>query len=286
MLNPSKQDTLQQVSCFFIPKKQLLNLAHKSLSMLIIISPAKTQDFSIPKEEILHTYPLFVKESTLLIEELKRLNQEQISQLMEVSGNIAELNFQRFKSFHTPFTKKNAKQALLAFKGDVYTDIDTDSYSNKDFDFAQQHLRILSGLYGLLQPLDLIQPYRLEMKTKLKNPKGKDLYEFWGNKISIQLNKSLSKHKENILVNLASNEYFKAINLQSLNAKVITPTFKEYKNGVYKIVAIHAKRARGMMTNFIIKNKITHAETLKTFREANYEFAANLSNEQEWVFIR
>ncbi len=253
--------------------------------MTIIISPAKTQDFSAHNTTNISSEPAFLKESLKLVRELKKHSPKQIASLMSVSDNIAELNYHRFKTFKAPFTPDNAKQSLLAFKGDVYTDIDVDHYTKEDFEFAQQHLRILSGLYGLLKPLDLIQPYRLEMKIKLANPRGKDLYEFWGDRITKALNTLMDKPNPT-LINLASAEYFKAVNTKLLKGKVITPVFKDHKDGAYKIIAFYAKRARGLMTDFIIKNKIEVPETLKTFQEGGYEYSEPLSSDQEWVFIR
>src|SRR5690606_26757626 len=211
---------------------------------------------------------------------------KKLTELMTVSENIAALNHERFRNFTTPFTPENAKQALLAFKGDVYTDIEVENYSTKEFDFAQDHLRILSGLYGLLKPLDLIQPYRLEMKIKLKNSRGKDLYEFWGERITKAINADLEKNKESVLINLASNEYYKVINPKKIKGEIITPVFKDHKDGQYKIIAFYAKRARGMMANFIIKKGLRNPEELKTFEEGGYEYSEPLSNEKEWVFIR
>ena len=205
---------------------------------------------------------------------------------MDVSDKIAELNYERFQQFSTPFSTENARQALFAFKGDVYTGIDIENYNCKELDFAQDHLRILSGLYGLLRPLDLIQPYRLEMKTKLKNPRGKDLYTFWGDRLAKELTKELESQKQAVLVNLASNEYFKAINKKELKADIITPVFKEHKNGKYSVIAIFAKKARGMMSDFIIKNKIEDPERLKTFKQEGYEFSEPQSKGNELVFIR
>lgn len=253
--------------------------------MTIIISPAKTQDFSAHNTTHIFSEPVFLNESLKLVKALKKQSPKEIASLMSVSDKIAELNYDRFKNFKTPFTPDNAKQALLAFKGDVYTDIDIDNYSQEDFEFAQQHLRIISGLYGLLKPLDLIQPYRLEMKIKLGNPRGKDLYEFWGDRITKELNKLMDKPNPT-LVNLASTEYFKAVNPKLLKGKIITPVFKDHKDGAYKIIAFYAKRARGMMTDFIIKNRIDNVEKIKTFQEAGYEYSEPLSTAQEWVFIR
>lgn len=253
--------------------------------MLVIISPAKTQDFSTQERTKEYSEPSFLKESTQLVKALRKHSPEQIAALMSVSDQIAALNYNRFKSFKTPFTPENAKQALLAFKGDVYTDIDVAHYTAVDFKFAQQHLRILSGLYGLLRPLDLIQPYRLEMKIKLSNSRGKNLYEFWGDRITKELNAGLDA-TNSTLINLASAEYFKAVNTRLFKGKIITPIFKDHKNGDYKIIAFYAKRARGMMTDFIIKNKIQEPEQLKIFQEGGYTYNDPLSNDHEWVFTR
>jgi len=257
--------------------------------MLSILSPSKSQDFaddSLNVQEISHSEPVLLPESDMLVEELRQKSVEDIQQLMSVSEKIASLNYERFQNFSTPFSPDNARQALLAFKGDVYTDIAIHDYSEQDFAFAQQHLRILSGLYGLLKPMDLIQPYRLEMKTKLSNERGKDLYQFWGDRITQQLNAALKKQTTHVLVNLASNEYYKAIQPAALQGEVITPVFKEHKDGKYKVVAIHAKRARGKMANFIIRERIDQPEKLKTFNEGGYEYSDNLSSDKEWVFVR
>lgn len=257
--------------------------------MISILSPSKTQDFADDRlnlTKINYTEPVLLKEADLLVRELRKKSVKAIEKLMSVSENIAMLNHERFQHFSTPFSPDNARQALLAFKGDVYTDIAIHEYKKADFDFAQQHICILSGLYGLLKPLDLIQPYRLEMKTKLKNPKGKDLYQFWGSKLTEQLNELLRGQKNNVLINLASNEYFKAIQPGKLEAEIITPVFKEYKDGQYKTIALYAKRARGMMANFIIRQRIDAPEKLKTFAEANYEYSEKLSSDKEWAFVR
>lgn len=254
--------------------------------MLTIISPSKTQDFSSNGLPDLHSQPALLEESEVLMKELQKKSATDIASLMDVSDKIADLNFERFQSFSSPFSLENAKQALFAFKGDVYTGIDTENYRQEDLVFAQNHLRILSGLYGLLRPLDLIQPYRLEMKIKLQNPRGKDLYTFWGNRLTDALNASLEEQKNPVLVNLASNEYFRAINKKELKAAIVTPVFKEFKNGKYSIIAIFAKKARGLMTDFIIKNKIKQPEKLKTFTLEGYEYSETQSKPGEWVFIR
>jgi len=250
--------------------------------MLIVISPSKTQDFTNQVRHAEYTIPVLLDESAQLIEALRKLTTIELSKLMDISPKLAEVNFYRYQQFSTGFNLNNARQAIFAFKGDVYTDIDITHYNKTDFDFADKHLRILSGLYGLVRPLDLIQPYRLEMKTKLKNQHGDNLYKFWGNKITDLLNNASSE----ILINLASQEYFAAINPVKLKAKIVTISFKEQKGNNYQIVAIHAKRARGMMTNFIIKNKIHNVKELAQFNEKKYSFNKELSTESELVFTR
>lgn len=250
--------------------------------MLIVISPAKTLDYSTPSISD-YTLPDFPSDVKSLVNVMKKKSASEISQLMHISDNLASLNEERYKTFKQTFSPENSKQALLAFKGDVYTKIDVDSYSKEDFDFAQDHLRILSGLYGLLKPLDLIQPYRLEMGTKLETKKGSNLYDYWGSKIAKALNE-VAQGKT--LINLASQEYFKAVDTKVLKSEVITIHFKEYKNGTYQIIGLFAKQARGMMTNFAIKEKITNPEQLKTFHEGGYEYAEGLSSSKEWVFVR
>jgi len=253
--------------------------------MILIISPSKTQDFS-PSVLTQHTQARQLQQSQNLINTLVTLTPEELSSLMKISDKLSQLNWQRYQDFELPFNLSNAKQALLAFKGDVYSGIETENYTDEDFAFAQQHLRLLSGLYGVLRPLDLVQPYRLEMGTRLKNSRGKNLYEFWGTQITDLLNQDLATEKQPLLVNLASNEYFKSIQAKQLNAKILTLSFKENKNGIYKIIAIHAKRARGFMANFVIKNRITDEEELKGFNQAGYVFNPSLSTELEWVFSR
>ena len=250
--------------------------------MLIVISPAKTLDYSTPSISD-YTLPDFPSDVKSLVNVMKKKSASEISQLMHISDNLASLNEERYKTFKQTFSPENSKQALLAFKGDVYTKIDVDSYSKEDFDFAQDHLRILSGLYGLLKPLDLIQPYRLDMGTKLETKKGSNLYDYWGSKIAKALNE-VAQGKT--LINLASQEYFKAVDTKVLKSEVITIHFKEYKNGTYQIIGLFAKQARGMMTNFAIKEKITNPEQLKTFQEGGYEYAEGLSSSKEWVFVR
>lgn len=254
--------------------------------MLIVISPAKTLDFDNPPVYRKHTQPAFLDRAEVLIETLRGLGPADLSALMNISADLGELNYRRNLNWSRPFTAGNAKAAVLAFRGDVYTGLDADSFSTEDFAFAQQHLRILSGLYGLLKPLDLIQPYRLEMGTALTNPGGKNLYEFWGDAITLALNKALAKAGAPVLVNLASNEYFKAVRPGRLAAEVITPVFKERKGDGYKIVSFFAKKARGLMSAYIIKQRLEDVEALKAFDVAGYRYDPRQSTAREWVFTR
>lgn len=249
--------------------------------MLAVISPSKTQDFSTPDIQD-HTLTRQLNESEALVKILKQKTQNELSKLMSISDKLAKLNYDRFQNFSTPFDFDNAKQALLAFKGDVYNGIDAPSLSKKDLIFAQDNLRMLSGLYGVVRPLDLIAPYRLEMGTKLENPKGKNLYEFWGDKIS----KVLNEDESEVIINLASNEYFKGIDQKSLNAKIINIAFKEFKGDKYKIIGIYAKRARGLMVQYMIKNRIQNPQELKAFNWEEYQFKEALSDAKTWVFTR
>ena len=255
-------------------------------TMLIVISPAKTLDFETQAKTRKFTTPGFLDDSATLVDSLKKMPPAKLANLMKISDKLSGLNAARFGSWSRPFNQENAKQALLAFKGDVYTGLDAESFKSADFNFAQKHLRILSGLYGLLRPLDLIQPYRLEMGTKLKNGKGKDLYAFWDNKITEAINEQLKNQKNKVLVNLASKEYFKSIKPHQLDAEIITPVFKEYKNGDYKVLALFAKKARGRMSAYIIQNRITEPEDIKDFAEDGYAFNKSLSSNKEWVFTR
>jgi len=254
--------------------------------MLIVISPAKTLDFESPANSNIYSDASFLKDSKLLIKELQKLKADDITDLMGISPQLAQLNFERFHQWHLPFTTENAKQALLAFKGDVYTGIDTTTFSNEDFKRSQSDLRILSGLYGVLKPMDLIQAYRLEMGKKIKTRRGENLYQFWGDTITKSVNKSLKENKHKHLINLASNEYFKSINKKKIRAEIITPSFKDLKNGEYKMISFFAKKARGLMTRFIIQNKITDPEELKAFDLDGYMYNSALSKEKEPVFTR
>ncbi len=253
--------------------------------MLVLISPAKTLDFDTVPVTTLHSQPRFFQQSQQLIDQLKQLSAQDIASLMSLSDKLAGLNMARFASWAQPFDLHNAKQAVLAFKGDVYTGLDAETLNQADFEYAQQHLRILSGLYGVLRPLDLIQPYRLEMGTRFSNDKGKDLYEFWGSQLRESIQDEPVLH-DGILINLASNEYFKAVDGKKLDARVITPVFKDWKNGQYKMISFYAKKARGLMSRFIIDQKPNEPEQIKAFDYEGYRFSAEMSQGDDWVFIR
>ena len=254
--------------------------------MLIVVSPAKTLDYETPPKIREFSQPDYLDDSQQLVTRMRQFTAPQLSKLMGVSDKIADLNVDRFKNWNPKFTQKNAKQSVLAFKGDVYTGLDAESFSAKDFKFAQKHLRVLSGLYGLLRPLDLMQPYRLEMGTKLDTDHGKNLYDFWGSTITEGLNAQLKKTKSKYLINLASNEYFKAVKPKELDAEVITPAFKEYKDGEYKMIGFFAKKARGMLSRYIIQNQLTDPEDIKSFSEEGYKYNKKLSKGNNWVFTR
>ena len=249
--------------------------------MLAIISPSKTQDFSQCDIDIF-SQTRQIESSNELIGILKNKSKSQIAKMMSISEKLSELNFDRFQNFQLPFTLKNAKQAILAFKGDVYNGINAPELSHEDLEFAQGKVRMLSGLYGVIRPLDLIQPYRLEMGTKLSNEKGSDLYDYWGSDISSVLNED----EPDLIVNLASNEYSKAIDKKTLNADILDIVFKEKKGDNYKVIGIYAKRARGLMVNYIIRNRLDKPEELKDFTDEGYRFDKGLSNDSSWVFLR
>jgi hypothetical protein len=251
--------------------------------MLLVISPAKTLDFDTDPVTKTYTQPRFLEQSQQLIDDLQKLSVQDVASLMKLSDKLAGLNVARFQTWQPPFDLNNAKQAVLAFKGDVYTGLDADSLTEDDLAFAQQHLRILSGLYGVLKPLDLMQAYRLEMGTKFANAKGKDLYQFWGESLRESLESELT---DGVLINLASNEYFKAVQAKKLNARIITPVFKDLKNGQYKMISFYAKKARGLMSRYIIQQRIEEPEQIKQFDTDGYRFSDEMSSGDEWVFIR
>jgi cytoplasmic iron level regulating protein YaaA (DUF328/UPF0246 family) len=254
--------------------------------MITVISPAKTLDFELPGTTRKSSQPEFLQRSGELVEDARAMSPEDIRALMGVSDNIAQLNHRRFMNWRAPFDLDNAKQAIFAFQGDVYTGLEADTLSFKQLNYAQKHLRILSGLYGLLRPLDLMQPYRLEMGLKFANSGGANLYQFWGDQISESLNAQLKKLKQDVLVNLASNEYFKAVRSKNLNAEVITPIFKDLKSGKYKVISFYAKRARGEMARYIIENEIEAPEGLRKFKNGGYKYNKAESTARELVFTR
>ncbi len=254
--------------------------------MLTVISPAKTLDFDTPPTTRRATQPRFIERSAELVADARGLSPDDIRELMGVSENIAELNHRRFMDWGQPFSLDNAKQALLAFRGDVYTGLDADSLDTAQLGFAQKHLRILSGLYGLLRPLDLMQPYRLEMGLKFANRGGRNLYEFWGDEIGLELNRELKKSGSSVLVNLASNEYFKAVKPRSLDAEIITPVFKDLKGDKYKVISFFAKKARGQMARYIIERELDDPADLKKFKVGGYRYNKAESAARELVFTR
>lgn len=254
--------------------------------MLMVISPAKTLDFETPPTTKRFTQPQYLDHSQELISQLRELAPAQIAELMHLSDKLAGLNAARFGSWTPAFTPENAKQALLAFKGDVYTGLQAETLSEDQLDYAQKHLRMLSGLYGLLRPLDLMQPYRLEMGTRLANARGKDLYAFWGTRISEWLNEALADQGDDLLLNLASTEYFSAVKRSALNARIIDIEFKDLKNGQYKIISFYAKKARGMMSRFVIEERIDSPEALRAFDVQGYRYNAELSAPSKLVFLR
>jgi cytoplasmic iron level regulating protein YaaA (DUF328/UPF0246 family) len=254
--------------------------------MLFVVSPAKNLDYETPAATEQYTQPQLLDDAQTLVERCRELSPQELGSLMKISDKLAGLNAARFTEWHTPFTPENAKQAVFAFNGDVYSGLDADSLDAKAIEYAQDHMRILSGLYGVLRPLDLMQPYRLEMGTRLQNSGGKDLYQFWGDKITEQLNQDLARLDQSVLVNLASNEYFKSVNPKKLRANILTPVFKDTKNGQLKVISFYAKKARGMMARYIVEQRPQTADDLKGFDHAGYYYDDSLSSDNELVFCR
>lgn len=254
--------------------------------MLMIISPAKTLDFTTPAGISTHSMPRFLSQAQVLIDTARQLSPADISTLMKISDKLGLLNYERFHDWCTPFTAENAKQAILAFKGDVYSGLAADNMSEEDLLWANEHLAILSGLYGLLRPLDLMQAYRLEMGSKLANPVGNNLYEFWGEQVTEAINEQLAADASPVLVNLASNEYYKVLQPKSIAANIITPIFKDEKNGQYKIISFYAKKARGLMARWVIDNRISDPKELVNFDIGGYYYDAEQSDAKNWVFLR
>ena len=254
--------------------------------MLFLISPAKSLDYEPPAGDVPHTQPLFTAQSAPLIKALRKKTWRQVAKLMDLSQSLAELNVARYAAWSDEFTLQNAKQAALAFNGDVYDGLVAKTLSGDDLSWAQDHLCILSGLYGVLRPLDLMQPYRLEMGTTLKVGRANNLYQYWGNRISEHLNERLKGDSEPIVVNLASQEYFKAVNLKALNANVVECVFEDFKNGDYKVISFFAKRARGAMARFAVTQRVSQIAQLEGFAADGYAFAPEVSEAGRLVFRR
>ncbi len=254
--------------------------------MLVVTSPAKKLNFSDDVTRSSWSIPDFLEDSELLITEAKKMTRSELGELMKISDKLADLNYNRFRSFSTPFTPANSKQAVFAFTGDTYVGLQADTLSEDDLNYAQDHYRILSGLYGLLRPLDLMQPYRLEMGKKIQTARGRTLYDFWGDDLTMAVNRIMSEQDTDILVNCASQEYFKAIVEYQLDGRIITPVFKEVKEGHARILSMFAKKARGMMTRYIIQNRIENPEDLKNFDLGGYVFQPSLSDHATLEFHR
>jgi cytoplasmic iron level regulating protein YaaA (DUF328/UPF0246 family) len=254
--------------------------------MLFLLSPAKSLDYATPIPECAHTAPLFVKQSKALIDLLRQQSPQHIAELMDLSDKLALLNVTRYAAWSTRATLKNARQAVLAFDGDVYGGLDARSLSVEDLAWAQDHVCVLSGLYGVLRPLDRMQPYRLEMGTRLANPQGKDLYAYWGRQISDYLNKRLRQDVSPVVINLASQEYFKAVDTRVLKTPVVECVFQEYRGGQYKIISFNAKRARGLMARFATQHRLMQPEQLRAFNLEHYRWTASASTPNRLVFRR
>ena len=254
--------------------------------MLTLISPAKTLDFETAPTTRRATQPEFIEQAASLVDDARKMAPQDIASLMGVSDAIADLNHHRFMNWSAPFSLDNAKQAVLAFKGDVYTGLEAETLSADELRFAQKHLRILSGLYGLLRPLDLMQPYRLEMGLKFANNGGDNLYQFWGEQLTDAVNRDLAKSETKVLVNLASNEYYKSIKPKALDADIITPVFKDLRGGKYKVISFFAKKARGQMARYIIEKGLNDPAGIKHFRKDGYRYNKDESAAREWVFTR
>lgn len=254
--------------------------------MIIVLSPAKTLDFESPLVTKKHSEPLFPDRVAELVDIVAAKTPRELGSLMSISDSLAELNFERYQDWEPTFTPENSRPAILAFKGDVYQGLDVERFDARDFNYAQRHLRILSGLYGVLRPLDLMQPYRLEMGSKLANPAGENLYSYWGDTITDRLNDDLARTRPKALVNLASQEYFGSINTQKLDARVITPVFKDFKNGDYKVISFFAKRARGVMASWLLRNRVDTLKGIADFDGDDYRYSPDDSTTDSPVFLR
>ena len=254
--------------------------------MILLLSPSKTIDTSHTTSSSSSSTPRFISEAEHIVNKLRKLNTNDLAKLMKISPKLSELNYDRYQHWNKDHNLSNSKQAILSFKGEVFTGLDAASFSDGDLSYSQSHLMILSGLYGVLRPLDLIQPYRLEISTKISIGNSTSLYNFWQSHITKNINNELKEHSNNPIINLASLEYFNAIDISKLEANVITPVFKDFKDGKYKIISIYAKKARGLMTQYIIKNKIDKVEELKLFEQDGYFFNDKLSKAKELIFTR
>ncbi len=252
--------------------------------MIVLLSPAKTLDFSATEQRE-YSEPRLLADSEKLVNVLRKKSANKLKALMSISDKLAQLNVERYRDYHTPFTLDNAKQAALAFKGDVYAGLEADTFDQDELTFAQNHIRILSGLYGLLKPLDLIQPYRLEMGTRLKNGRKKDLYEFWGQRITTLVNEDLAASGGEVIINLASQEYFKSVQSKKLDGRLIHIHFKENRAGKLKVISFNAKKARGRMAHLMVKERITDPEELKTLVVNDYIYAEQHSDDDNWTFV-
>jgi cytoplasmic iron level regulating protein YaaA (DUF328/UPF0246 family) len=273
------------VSCVYICILPLIR-TQRIYHMLAIISPAKKLNFESDATLSAHSQPKFIKNACKLAASARKLSRSQLAKTMKISENLADLNYKRFQSFKTPFNLSNARQAAIVFNGDTYVGLQAPTFNENDFNFAQEHLRILSGLYGLLRPLDLIQPYRLEMGARFSPPNKKDLYDFWSTQLTVSINMELESHAHKSIINLASNEYFKVIDKKKLCGHIITPAFKEIKDGETRVIGMYAKQARGMMARYMIQNRIETAEDLKKFDFGGYKFQKSPSNAVNWIFTR
>lgn len=254
--------------------------------MITLLSPSKKLNFKNQESVPNFTQCDFINSAQELVNKAKNLSSEDLKDLMKISDSLANLNKERFNAWSQPFTRSNSKQAILAFDGGVYSGLEAESFDKKDLEFAQNHLRILSGLYGVLRPLDLIQPYRLEMGIKFKNKRGKNLYDFWKNDVTDNLNNSLKQHDNNTVLNCASNEYFNVVDQKRLNGKILNTVFKEYREGQLKFISFNAKKARGLLAKFVINNQLNNNNDLKDFNLDNYKFDSSLSDESTYVFTK
>ncbi len=254
--------------------------------MIALLSPAKTLNMDVRLPEVPLTSPAFLRESDELMQQLRKFSPEELKRLMDISPELARLTFERNTRWSLPFTPENARPAILIYSGEVYRGLRAITFDREELLFAQQHIRILSGLYGMLRPLDMIQPYRLEMGIPLENKKGKDLYTFWGNRLSKKLAEELEPAGAKVLINLASQEYFKAVGNRGFPYRIITPEFREVRGNDFRIITVYAKKGRGMMARFLVRNRITDPEELKHFEEEGYRYDEPLSGNDTWVFVR